>query len=68
MLRQPGAQDRCTMIRTTARRRRPAGPGPFTEFDAAYAFVLVFGQSFVGGFDTAINSDPNKNILVGFHV
>ena len=42
--------------------------GNFTEFDAAFAFALVFGQSFVGGFDTAVNTDPNKNILVGFHV
>jgi hypothetical protein len=44
------------------------GPsGNFTEFDAAYAFAAVFGQSFVGGFDTAVNTDPTKNILVGFH-
>jgi hypothetical protein len=42
--------------------------GAFTEFDAAYAFTLVFGQSFVGGFDVATNADPSKNILVGFHV
>jgi RHS repeat-associated protein len=42
--------------------------GNFTEFDAAYAFVLVFGQSFVGGFDTASNGDTIKNILVGFHL
>jgi hypothetical protein len=41
--------------------------GNFTEFDVAYAFALVFGQSFVGGFDTAVNTDPNENILVGFH-
>ena len=40
--------------------------GAFTEFDAAYAFVLVFGQSFVGGMDTATNGDPTHNILVGF--
>jgi hypothetical protein len=42
--------------------------GAFTEFDAAYAFTLVFGQSFVGGFDVATNADPTKNILVGFHL
>ena len=40
--------------------------GVFTEFDAAYAFTLVYGQSFVGGTDTAVNNDPTKNILVGF--
>jgi hypothetical protein len=40
--------------------------GNFTEFDAAYAFALVFGQSFVGGVDTAANNDPSHNILVGF--
>src|SRR5207244_3870163 len=43
-------------------------PNPFAEFDAAYAFALVFGQSFVGGVDTAINNDPTKNILVGFRM
>jgi hypothetical protein len=42
--------------------------GSFTEFDAAYAFAIVYGQSFVGGFDIATNGDPNKNILVGFHL
>jgi hypothetical protein len=42
--------------------------GNFTEFDVAYAFALVFGQSFVGGTDTASNGDPNKNILVGLHL
>jgi parallel beta-helix repeat protein len=41
--------------------------GNFTEFDAAFAFALVFGESFVGGNDTAVNNDPNKNILAGFH-
>jgi hypothetical protein len=42
--------------------------GNFTEFDAAFAFALVFGESFVGGTDTAVNNDPNKNILAGFHL
>ena len=41
--------------------------GNFTEFDAAFAFAVVYGESFVGGFDTAINNAPGKNILVGFH-
>ena len=34
--------------------------GSFTEFDAAYAFASVYGESFVGGTDTAINNDPTK--------
>jgi hypothetical protein len=42
--------------------------GNFTEFDAAFGFALVAGESFVGGFDTAINNDPSKNNLVGFHL
>jgi hypothetical protein len=37
--------------------------GTFTEFDAAYAFALVFGESFVGGVDKATNSDASKNVL-----
>jgi hypothetical protein len=44
------------------------GPsGNFTEFDVAYGFALVFGESFVGGVDTATNYDPTHNILVGFN-
>jgi hypothetical protein len=39
--------------------------GSFTEFDAAFAFALVYAESFVGGTDTAINNDPSKNILGG---
>ena len=44
----------------------PGSTTPFAEFDAAYAFALVYGQSFVGGMDIAINNDPTHNILVGF--
>jgi hypothetical protein len=39
--------------------------GNFTEFDVAYGFALIYAQSFVGGMDTATNSDPNHNILGG---
>jgi hypothetical protein len=39
--------------------------GTFAELDSAYAFALVYAESFVGGTDTAINGDPNKNILGG---
>ena len=45
-----------------------AANGSYTEFDTAYAFAVVYGESFVGGTDTATNSDPSKNILVGFHI
>ena len=41
--------------------------GNFNEFNTAYGFALVFGESFVGGTDTAINNDPTKNIVSGFH-
>jgi hypothetical protein len=37
--------------------------GNYTESDAAIGFALVCGESFVGGFDAAVNNDPNKNIL-----
>jgi hypothetical protein len=39
--------------------------GGYAELDTAYAFALVYAESFVGGTDTAINGDPNKNILGG---
>jgi hypothetical protein len=42
--------------------------GGFAEPGTAYAFAIVYGESFVGGTDTATNSDPNKNILVGFRL
>ncbi len=40
--------------------------GNFTEFNVADAFALLFAESFVGGFDTAVNNDPAHNILAGF--
>jgi hypothetical protein len=42
--------------------------GSFAELDTAYSFALVDAQSFVGGFDTAVNNDPTKNIVFGFHL
>jgi hypothetical protein len=39
--------------------------GSFAELDTAYAFALVYAESFVGGTDTAINGDAGKNILGG---
>ncbi len=42
--------------------------GSFAELDTAYAFALIYGESFVGGTDTATNNDPNRNILVGFRM
>ena len=42
-----------------------AAGGSYTEFDTAYAFALVYAESFVGGTDTAINNDPSKNISGG---
>jgi subtilase family serine protease len=45
------------------------GSGRYTELDTAYAFALVYAESFVGGTDTAINGDSSKNILGGdWHV
>jgi Hypothetical glycosyl hydrolase family 15 len=41
------------------------GSGNFTEFDTAYAFALIYAQSFVGGVDAATNNDPTHNILGG---
>ena len=44
--------------------------GNFTEFDEVMgSFALIIAESFVGGADTAINTNPSKNILGGnWHV
>jgi hypothetical protein len=39
--------------------------GHFTEFDTAYAFAVIYAESFVGGTDVAMNIDPHHNILAG---
>jgi hypothetical protein len=42
-----------------------SGPG---VFNVAEGFSLVYGQSFVGGYDFAYNFDPSHNVLTGFHM
>jgi hypothetical protein len=39
--------------------------GRFPELDTAYAFALVYGETFVGDTDYAYNNAPQHNILGG---